>query len=452
MIDLSSYTSVYFLGIGGIGMSGLAQYLKAEGYQVAGYDRTPSTITELLVDLDIQISFDDHVEVLTSDYLIPATTLVVYTPAIPQNSVLLGYFAAQGYTQIKRAALLGAVTRSTFCYAVAGTHGKTTTSSLLAAMLVEAQSPFTTFLGGVANQFKSNYINLGNQVSLVEADEFDRSFLQLTPQAALITNIDPDHLDIYGDRGSFYQGFADFADLLTSPKRLVVHESVMGIDLDQAVIYGEGPSVDYRLLNHRVVDEKIYFDIQTPQGYWADISWHLPGVHNALNALGAFALGMETELDPKALIRGIEKFEGVQRRFSIEINRPELVMVDDYAHHPTEIEAVYLAVAQTYPERRKTVVFQPHLFTRTRDFAQDFADALGRFDQVILLDIYPARELPIPGIDKEYLLSLMNHPQAVGCTKQELIPLLQETKPELLVVLGAGDIGVLVQEIKKNLQ
>lgn len=452
MIDLSSYTSVYFLGIGGIGMSGLAQYLKAEGYQVAGYDRTPSSITELLVDQDIQISFDDHVEVLTSDYLNPATTLVVYTPAIPQNSVLLGYFAAQGYTQIKRAALLGAVTRSTFCYAVAGTHGKTTTSSLLAAMLVEAQSPFTAFLGGVANQFKSNYINLGNQVSLVEADEFDRSFLQLTPQAALITNIDPDHLDIYGDRGSFYQGFADFADLLTSPKRLVVHESVTGIDLDQAVIYGEGPSVDYRLLNHRVVDEKIYFDIQTPQGYWADISWHLPGVHNALNALGAFALGMETELDPKALIRGIEKFEGVQRRFSIEINRPELVMVDDYAHHPTEIEAVYRAVAQTYPERRKTVVFQPHLFTRTRDFAQDFADALGRFDQVILLDIYPARELPIPGIDKEYLLSLMNHPQAVGCTKQELIPLLQETKLELLVVLGAGDIGVLVQEIKKNLQ
>ena len=452
MIDLSSYTSVYFLGIGGIGMSGLAQYLKAEGYQVAGYDRTPSSITELLVDQDIQISFDDHVEVLTSDYLNPATTLVVYTPAIPQNSVLLGYFAAQGYTQIKRAALLGAVTRSTFCYAVAGTHGKTTTSSLLAAMLVEAQSPFTAFLGGVANQFKSNYINLGNQVSLVEADEFDRSFLQLTPQAALITNIDPDHLDIYGDRGSFYKGFADFADLLTSPKRLVVHESVTGIDLDQAVIYGEGPSVDYRLLNHRVVDEKIYFDIQTPQGYWADISWHLPGVHNALNALGAFALGMETELDPKALIRGIEKFEGVQRRFSIEINRPELVMVDDYAHHPTEIEAVYRAVAQTYSERRKTVVFQPHLFTRTRDFAQDFADALGRFDQVILLDIYPARELPIPGIDKEYLLLLMNHPQAVGCTKQELIPLLQETKPELLVVLGAGDIGVLVQEIKKNLQ
>ena len=452
MIDLSSYTSVYFLGIGGIGMSGLAQYLKAEGYQVAGYDRTPSSITELLVDQDIQISFEDHVEVLTSDYLNPATTLVVYTPAIPQNSVLLGYFAAQGYTQIKRAALLGAVTRSTFCYAVAGTHGKTTTSSLLAAMLVEAQSPFTAFLGGVANQFKSNYINLGNQVSLVEADEFDRSFLQLTPQAALITNIDPDHLDIYGDRGSFYQGFADFADLLTSPKRLVVHESVTGIDLDQAVIYGEGPSVDYRLLNHRVVDEKIYFDIQTPKGYWADISWHLPGVHNALNALGAFALGMETELDPKALIRGIEKFEGVQRRFSIEINRPELVMVDDYAHHPTEIEAVYRAVAQTYPERRKTVVFQPHLFTRTRDFAQDFADALGRFDQVILLDIYPARELPIPGIDKEYLLSLMNHPQAVGCTKQELIPLLQETKLELLVVLGAGDIGVLVQEIKKNLQ
>lgn len=452
MIDLSSYTSVYFLGIGGIGMSGLAQYLKAEGYQVAGYDRTPSSITELLVDQDIQISFEDHVEVLTSDYLNPACTLVVYTPAIPQNSVLLGYFAAQGYTQIKRAALLGAVTRSTFCYAVAGTHGKTTTSSLLAAMLVEAQSPFTAFLGGVANQFKSNYINLGNQVSLVEADEFDRSFLQLTPQAALITNIDPDHLDIYGDRGSFYQGFADFADLLTSPKRLVVHESVTGIDLDQAVIYGEGPSVDYRLLNHRVVDEKIYFDIQTPQGYWADISWHLPGVHNALNALGAFALGMETVLDPKALIRGIEKFEGVQRRFSIEINRPELVMVDDYAHHPTEIEAVYRAVAQTYPERRKTVVFQPHLFTRTRDFAQDFADALGRFDQVILLDIYPARELPIPGIDKEYLLSLMNHPQAVGCTKQELIPLLQETKPELLVVLGAGDIGVLVQEIKKNLQ
>lgn len=452
MIDLSSYTSVYFLGIGGIGMSGLAQYLKAEGYQVAGYDRTPSTITELLVDQDIQISFEDHVEVLASDYLNPATTLVVYTPAIPKNSVLLGYFAAQGYTQIKRAALLGAVTRSTFCYAVAGTHGKTTTSSLLAAMLVEAQSPFTAFLGGVANQFKSNYINLGNQVSLVEADEFDRSFLQLTPQAALITNIDPDHLDIYGDRGSFYQGFADFADLLTSPKRLVVHESVTGIDLDQAVIYGEGPSVDYRLLNHRVVEEKIYFDIQTPQGYWADISWHLPGVHNALNALGAFALGMETELDPKALIRGIEKFEGVQRRFSIEINRPELVMVDDYAHHPTEIEAVYRAVAQTYPERRKTVVFQPHLFTRTRDFAQDFADALGRFDQVILLDIYPARELPIPGIDKEYLLSLMNHPQAVGCSKQELIPLLQETKPELLVVLGAGDIGVLVQEIKKNLQ
>ena len=452
MIDLSSYKSVYFLGIGGIGMSGLAQYLKAEGYQVAGYDRTPSSITELLVDQDIQISFEDHVEVLTSEYLNPATTLVVYTPAIPQNSVLLGYFAAQGYTQIKRAALLGAVTRSTFCFAVAGTHGKTTTSSLLAAMLVEAQSPFTAFLGGVANQFKSNYINLGNQVSLVEADEFDRSFLQLTPQAALITNIDPDHLDIYGDRGSFYQGFADFADLLTSPKRLVVHESVTGIDLDQAVIYGEGPSVDYRLLNHRVVDEKIYFDIQTPQGYWADISWHLPGVHNALNALGAFALGMETELDPKALIRGIEKFEGVQRRFSIEINRPELVMVDDYAHHPTEIEAVYRAVAQTYSERRKTVVFQPHLFTRTRDFAQDFADALGRFDQVILLDIYPARELPIPGIDKEYLLSLMNHPQAVGCKKQELIPLLQETKLELLVVLGAGDIGVLVQEIKKNLQ
>lgn len=451
MIDLSSYTSVYFLGIGGIGMSGLAQYLKAEGFRVAGYDRTPSTITALLADQDIQISFDDQVEVLTSDYLDPATTLVVYTPAIPQSSVLLGYFAGHGYTQIKRAALLGAVTRPTYCYGVAGTHGKTTTSSLLAAMLVEAQSPFTAFLGGVANQFKSNYINLGNQVSLVEADEFDRSFLQLTPQAALITNIDPDHLDIYGDRGSFFQGFADFADLLTTPKRLVVHESVTGIDLDQAVIYGEGPSVDYRLVNHRVVDEKICFDIQTPQGYWADISWHLPGVHNALNALGAFALGMETELDPKALIRGIEKFSGVQRRFSIEINRPDLVMVDDYAHHPTEIEAVYRAVAQTYPERRKTVVFQPHLFTRTRDFAQDFADALGRFDQVILLDIYPARELPIPGIDKEYLLSLMNHSQAVGCAKQEVIPLLHKVKPELLVVLGAGDIGVLAQEIKKSL-
>ena len=451
MIEINAYKSVFFLGIGGIGMSALAQYLKAQGYAVAGYDRTPSSITALLAGMDVEISFEDAIQVLAPAYLDPKHTLVVYTPAIPKDSVLLHYFRANGYTLVKRAALLGAVTRPTFCYAVAGTHGKTTTSSLLAAMLVEANSPFTAFLGGVANQFHANYISHGHSVSLVEADEFDRSFLQLSPQAALITNIDPDHLDIYGDRASFFQGFADFADRLSAPKRLVVHESVTGIDLDQAVIYGQGPSVDYRLLNHRVVDEQIYFDVQTPQGYWADICWNLPGVHNALNALGALALGMETDLDPKALIRGIEQFQGVQRRFSVEINRPDLVMVDDYAHHPTEIEAVYDALAQTYPTRRKTVVFQPHLFTRTRDFADEFAQALSRFDQVLLLEIYPARELPLPGIDSTFLMSLMDHSDVRVCSQDALIPLLHELSPELLVTLGAGDIGVLAQKIKHSL-
>lgn len=402
-MNLSEIHRVYFIGIGGIGMSALARYFKANGKEVAGYDKTPTEITDSLMSIGIDVHFKDDEILIPANFSNTSGTLVVYTPAVPKNHKELEYFISNGYIVKKRAEVLGIITRGTYCLAVAGTHGKTTTSSILAHILAESGVEVTAFLGGIAENFDSNLVLKGNEVTVVEADEFDRSFLHLSPDVACITSMDADHLDIYGNEEMLKGSFEAFAKCVKVGGRLFVHK---GLPLE-GVTYGIEDNSDYCIKNIKIENGTYLFDLVTPTTTLTGVKFSKPGQHNLLNALVAFAMAEQTGTPTGRLARALGSFKGVKRRFSYHICTENLVYIDDYAHHPTEINALYQAVTEMHPNKRIVAIFQPHLFSRTRDFMEAFAESLSQFDKVILLDIYPARELPIPGVTSNELLALV---------------------------------------------
>ena len=447
-MNLQPITNVYFIGIGGIGMSALARYFNANGKVVAGYDRTSTDITEMLEKEGIKVHFTDEVKAIPASFKNTTTTLVVYTPAIPKDHKELTFFQDNGYQVVKRSEVLGFITKNSFCLAVAGTHGKTTTSSILAHIMVESGASVSAFLGGIAENFNSNLVLKGSEYTVVEADEFDRSFLRLSPNIACITSMDADHLDIYGDEQHLIEGFHEFAGKIKPGGSLIVRN---GLNI-AGETYGLEDNSDYSFQNIHIVDGIYHFDFKYIGGIYKDITFMKPGRHNLLNALAAVAMAVKAGIAPEKLLPHLATFKGVKRRFSYIIKEKDFVFIDDYAHHPSEINALYQAVTEMYPNTPKTIVFQPHLFTRTRDFMNNFTKSLSQFDEVILLDIYPARELPIEGITSQVLLEKITTSKKTLVSKTELIPLLLKKRPQLLLAVGAGDIGAEVTHIKEAMK
>ncbi|WP_158975702.1 UDP-N-acetylmuramate--L-alanine ligase [Cellulophaga sp. L1A9] len=444
-MNMNQIHSVYFLGIGGIGMSALARYFVYLGKIVGGYDKTASPLTLELEAAGMAVHYEDDVTLIAPNFLDKETCLIVYTPAVPQDHSELNYFIDHKFEIKKRSEVLGLVTNETFCLAVAGTHGKTTTSSILAHILKEAQLPMTAFLGGISEDFGSNFYFQGAEFSVVEADEFDRSFLRLSPDIACITSMDADHLDIYGTGEELEKSFREFAARLKVGGKLFIRK---GLPIE-GITYGIEDDADYCAKNVAIVNGVYVFDLQTPTVLYKGIRFKKPGRHNLLNAIVALGMALEANAKPEKLFPALESFKGVKRRFSYRIKNGNFVFIDDYAHHPTEINAVFEAVTEMHPNKKVLAVFQPHLFSRTRDFADDFAKSLSKFANVLLLDIYPAREKPITGITSEWLLQKITCQNKKVIKKTELITEIQKQAPEVLIVMGAGDIGLEVVKIQK---
>ena len=446
-MNFNQYTKIYFIGIGGIGMSALARYFHAQNKQVAGYDKTQNEQTQELESIGINISFSEKVSTIPENFLDNTQTLVVYTPAVLQQHEQLHYFQNNAYTVLKRAIVLGYITQNTFCFAVAGTHGKTTTTSILAHLLYECKASFTAFLGGVSENFNSNFISTGTEITVVEADEFDRSFLALSPNMTCITSMDADHLDIYGEADKLQESFRAFAACVKENGKLFVKN---GLPI-KGITYGIEDNSDYTLQNIRVENNTYIFDVKTPKTIVHNIKFNLPGRHNLSNALIALAMTVEYGFPHQQLANALASFKGVKRRFSYKIKTENFVYIDDYAHHPEEINAVRQAVFELYPDKKTLVVFQPHLYSRTRDFADGFADSLSHFHEVLLLDIYPARELPIDGVTSQWLLSKIKSKSKKWVSKEELLAHILKSDAQVLLTLGAGDIGEQVTEITEAL-
>ena len=434
----------YFIGIGGIGMSSIARYLVLQGAQVFGYDKTPSAVTSSLESLGIQIVFNDLVDSLPKE-VCSIKTQVVFTPAIPKNHAQLKYFENQGNQIMKRAELLGDLTLNTICLAVAGTHGKTTTTAILTHLFQQSEASFTAFVGGVFQDSKTNMLFSGSEYTLVEADEFDRSFLHLNPTIACITSIDADHLDIYGDASQMKESYAQFASQVK--KTLFVEKGIPMAGLTYSVT----EKADYYMDQIKPVSAGLEFTLHTPEGVFENQYFNQLGAHNLSNALAAISMASKAGIPVTDLVESLKTFPGVERRLQVLIDREDLVLIDDYAHHPTEIKAVYETLSTSFPDDEKCVVFQPHLFSRTQDFMTEFASVLSLFDRVFLLDIYPARELPIDGVDSEVLKDLITINNVELITKEELGAKLSETQERIISILGAGDIGAEVSKIKEIL-
>ncbi|QDO93627.1 UDP-N-acetylmuramate--L-alanine ligase [Formosa sediminum] len=447
-MNLNSIDNVYFIGIGGIGMSALARYFKANNKHVAGYDKTPSDVTRALETIGIAVHFKDSIANIPEPFLNYDTTLVVYTPAVPTDNMELVYFKNnKSFSVLKRSEVLGLVTENTFCLAVAGTHGKTTTSSILAHLLYECNVGVTGFLGGISENYNSNYISKGTEVSVVEADEFDRSFLTLSPDIACITSMDADHLDIYGEAEVLQESFVAFSNKIKDNGILFVKN---GLPID-GITYGIEDDSDYTAQHIRIEDGGYVFNMKTPTTILENFKFNLPGRHNLSNALIALAMAVEYGCPHPQLANALALYKGVKRRFTYQIKTENLVFIDDYAHHPEEINAVYEALKEMYPGKKVLAVFQPHLFTRTRDFADDFAKRLSQFDEVLLLDIYPAREVPIDGVTSEWLMSKIELENKKLVLKSDLISKIKASKADVIVTMGAGDIGIEVERIKTAL-
>jgi UDP-N-acetylmuramate--alanine ligase len=399
-MNLNQIHNVFFIGIGGIGMSALARYFKYIGKQVSGYDKTPTALTKELIDSGINIHFEDSIDLIPNDFY-RENTLVIRTPAVPASHSQWNYFLERDFNIKKRAEVLGLITKDTFCFAVAGTHGKTTTSSILGHILHESGADVTAFVGGIVENYNSNLIGSGKTVTVVEADEFDRSFLHLHPDIACVTSMDADHLDIYGTSDAIVQSFTEFANKVEDKSKLFITN-----DLPlSGVTVGVNEAAVYSAVNVRIDNGSYVFDVKTPTGILKDFRFGLPGKHNLMNALMAIAMAVTFGTPTGAIAIALASFKGIRRRFSFQIKTDDLVYIDDYAHHPTEIDAVHQAVSELYPGKKVLAVFQPHLFSRTKDFADEFARSLSQFDEVFLMDIYPARELPMEGVTSEWLLS-----------------------------------------------
>jgi len=444
-VNLKKIHTIYFVGIGGIGMSALAKYFHLNNILVGGYDKIVSPVTKTLESSGIAICFDDEIDLIPKEFLNIKNTVVVYTPAVPKSNKQLQYFKDQNFKIFKRAEILGEITKNTFCFAVAGTHGKTTTSTILGHILKECGINATSFLGGVSENYNSNLILGGDQISVVEADEFDRSFLQLSPNIACITSMDADHLDIYGEPDALERSFNDFANKVS--QTLFIKK---GLPL-KGITYGLEEGADYDAQNISIKNGTYFFDVKTPSEIIKNIELNISGKHNVLNTVVALAMANEYGVPLLSIARALKTFKGVQRRFTFKIKTDHLVLIDDYAHHPTEINAVAEAIRELYPTKKITAIFQPHLFSRTQDFVDDFAESLAKFDELMLLKIYPAREKPIKGVTSSWLLSKVNLENKKVVEKSELLSEILQSKVEVIVMIGAGDIGEMVNSVQEIL-
>lgn len=451
---MNNYKSLYFVGAGGIGMANLERYFIANGYKVAGYDRTPSELTHALESEGVDIVYDENPDLIPAYCRDAATTLVVYTPAVPASHAGLQYFRSNGFRVIKRAELLGIITHNSKGLCFSGTHGKTTTSSMAAHILNVSAIGCNAFLGGILKNYNSNLIlSDHSEYSVIEADEFDRSFHHLKPYIAVVTATDPDHLDIYGTEEAYLESFAHFTELIRPDGMLIVHT---GLKLKPRVAEGvktftysrnEG---DFHAQNVRKGNGEIVFDFVTPGGTIPNISLGVPVDINIENAVAAMAACWLIGTDADSLRKGIATFGGAKRRFDFWLKEPGehgKVVIDDYAHHPDELRASIRSVKDLYPNRRLTAIFQPHLYTRTRDFASQFAEALSHADEVILLDIYPAREAPIPGVTSEIIFNDITCPSKMLINKSELLNTISKNRYDILLTVGAGDICNLLPQI-----
>jgi len=435
-------TKYYFLGIGGIGMSALAKYLFDEGNSVMGYDKTPSSITSQLIDLGIDVLFDASVAALPEEYR-QEDIQIVYTPAVPQEHPQLQFFIEQGNQIKKRALLLGEITKDTLLFAIAGTHGKTTTASFLTHYFAHLNLEFTAFLGGIMNEYQSNLIQKGKKYFIVEADEYDRSFLQLFPDYACITTMDADHLDIYGNHENMKKAFEQFSERVKH--KVVVAQ---GVEIE-AYYYAVEEKADYYAQAIRVEGSGYRFDLVTPTQTYKDVYLKAMGRHNLFNAIGALAVLDTGGLPLDKALASLRTFKGIRRRMEV-FSLENKTVVDDYAHHPEEINAVLKTISEFYPDKRNMVVFQPHLFSRTQDFMQEFAEVLTQFDEIVLMDIYPAREEPIIGVSSDIMLELIQHKNKRKISEKDFQTTIINSKADLVLVLGAGDIGNHIQKLKKK--
>ena len=438
-------TNIYFIGIGGIGMSAIARYYNAKGYKVSGYDKTPSPLTHALESEGIDVHYTDDISYIPTDV---ENTLVVYTPAIPKDMGALVYVQSNGYRVIKRSRMLGEIAHGQRCMAVAGTHGKTTTSTLLSHLFTASEAGCSAFLGGISKNYNSNLLIHDNDVIVAEADEFDRSFLQLFPEVAVITSMDADHLDIYGDEAHIKQAFKDFASQVSGTvivkKGLDITANDTKADI-KTYAYGDA-SADF----YAQPTADGHFDLHYPGGVIEDCVVGIPGWVNIENGVAASAIALTYGIEPAKIKEALASFSGVKRRFDMQVKFDDLVYLDDYAHHPNEIAAAISSTREKYPDFRYTAIFQPHLFTRTRDFAPEFAEALSKVDRLVLLDIYPAREEPIPGVTSEIIFNDVTAPTKILMKKEELLDWVKAQTlegKELFMTLGAGDIDRLVGPI-----
>ena len=441
--------NIYFLGIGGIGMSALARYFHQKGCEVSGYDKTPSPLTKRLEEEGILIHYEDNPQLIPDN-----VDFVVLTPAIPGDSLELNYLREKNVRIIKRAEVLGEISRQCRSVAVAGSHGKTTVTALITHLLNYAGKKMSAFVGGIAKNIDSNVIigDENDEIVVMEADEFDRSFLQLNPYISIVTSIDADHLDIYGDKEQLQEGFSQFVNK-TMPEGVVIYNSALSIKTDRKHLTYGFEDADVMARDVRIENGMTKFSVVTKEGLeYGEYEMQLFGRHNVMNAMSAIMTCFQLHVDMKTVRDGLAAFQGVQRRFDIRLKNDKVCYIDDYAHHPEEIKASLKAVRDIYPEKELTVIFQPHLFSRTRDFMNEFAEALSLADRLLLMEIYPAREKPIEGITSSVLLEKVSCKEKQICSKEELIDTIRKINPELIMTMGAGDIDRFVPQIETLLK
>ena len=451
MTDINKISSIYFAGIGGIGMSALARYFNERGVKVSGYDKTETPLTDKLLQEGIKIHFTDDVNLLDKD-----AEVVAYTPAIPASHTEMKFYRDNNYTLLKRSDILGMLTKDTFNICVAGTHGKTTTSAMIAHILKDSGYGCNAFLGGIAANYDTNFWGSDNKVSVAEAEEDDRSFLILDPDVAVITAMDADHLDIYGTEKNMQDAFIEFSGKIKPGGSLIIKDTVQRLDefkADNKSSYSaKNIAADIHTENLKVENGAYRFDVIIKEKRISNVVLNMGGMHNIENVTAAIAVADLLKIDEDKIKKAVASFAGVKRRFEYIVKRDDVVMVDDYAHHPEELRALIQGAKQLFPGRKTTVVFQPHLFSRTNDLADGFAEVLSLADQTILLPIYPARELPMPGVTSELILNKMTSADKRILEKTALVEWVKDHKPELLITAGAGDIDTLVQPIKNILE
>ena len=442
-MNLNDLHKIYFIGVGGIGMSALARYFNGLGIEVHGYDKTETQLTKTLVSEGIKIHYEDDLK-----YIPEGVDLVIYTPAVPKDHGELTYFREQGFPVKKRAEVLGIISRSRQTIGIAGTHGKTTTSSILTHILRTGGVDCTAFLGGIAQNYGSNFVEGKSNWVVVEADEYDRSFLQLDPDYAAIISMDPDHLDIYGSHDFMHEGFTQFAEKLKRGGKVFLRD---GLQLKRNNVPVDTFGVEagnYRAKNIRVEEGYFVFDLDSPVESIEGIRFTLPGRHNVENATAAISIAQQLGVDGASIKKALASFKGIKRRFEMIYRDDRVVYIDDYAHHPTELSAAIDAARTLFPGRKITGIFQPHLYSRTRDFVDGFAASLDQLDEVILMDIYPARELPIAGVSSELIFERMRLANKKMATKATVMDVVKALEVDVLLTLGAGDIDIFVEPIK----